>query len=64
VVPSGSRAKDPHKLPQLGPFRNFPNLDTASQQVLSTEQANLLSSLAAWTVRRNQDKLKAALMPH
>jgi hypothetical protein len=61
VVPSGHRATDPFNLPLVGPFRNFPNLDTGTQQVLSVPQANLLSSLGAWVLRRNHATLVAAI---
>ena len=61
VVPEGkAAASDPHKLPIFGAFRNFPNLNTGTQQTLSHAQANLLSSLGGWIIRKNNATLTRA----
>lgn len=61
VQPWGDGAHDPSRTSKLGPYRNFPNYGTGSQQTLSKEQANLLGSLARWTIQTNAGILMSAL---
>ena len=61
IQPWGDGAKDPSKVSALGPYANFPNYGTGSQQTLSKSQVNLLASLSRWTVETNAAQLKSAL---
>lgn len=61
IQPWGSGAHDPSVVAKLGRYSNFPLYDTGTQQTLTKEQANLLGSLARWTIQTNAELLMGAL---
>ena len=55
VVPDKGNATDPTNLRSSGPFENFPHYADVAQVQLTNAQANLLSDLGGWIIKRNID---------